>query len=456
MDENWKTNKEEHLKLSAVAAEKYDDLYEKANFATGSYMRYELETVKRFIINAPSRNIALDLGCGTGRDSFYLSKHFQQVYGYDFSPEMIFFAEKNKLHKRIGNVSFQVLDIEEHELPWDANTIPFINTAFGMGSFVQNLERLFREVKRVLQPSGLAIFSFYNSDALVNKLELQWRPALAARVVEGEDSLEVDFEGNKFKIAARAYSVKEIKKKITNSFGENNLIEITTFPTLSALFPQELFINDKTKELCTRVDTLLANNLDIAAGPYIVAVCKKGGRHKKPEILKGYASVLNLLKSHHIDTSVRIKEHGPVKTMEDVKKVLDAEPNAMIKSILVQIKNETNESDLSHLHKNLFLIGLSEDRKLDFSKLATILDVSRKKLEMANQMQVEEITGFQVGSIPPFGLPKNIPVILDLKVREQKEIWCGTGKRTESIRLTLDELIVLSTPTFNDISKPKE
>lgn len=75
---------------------------------------------------------------------------------------------------------------------------------------------------------------------------------------------------------------------------------------------------------------------------------------------------------------------------------------------------------------------------------------------MANQMQVEEITGFQIGSIPPFGLPKHIPVILDLKVKEQKEIWCGTGKRTESIRLTLKDLQALSTPTFCDVSKPKD
>ena len=456
MDDKWKLNKEEHLKLSAVAAEKYDDLYEKANFATGSYMRYELETVKRFTAQAPSRSMALDLGCGTGRDSFYLCKHFNQVYGYDFSPEMIFYAEKNKIKKRVGNASFQVLDIEEHELPWDTNSILFINTAFGMGSFVQNLEQLYREVKRVLLPGGLAIFSFYNSEALVNKLELQWRPALAARVVEGEDCLEVNFEGNQYKIAARAYSVNEIKKKITNSFGQSNLLEITTFPTLSALFPQELFANEKTKELCTRVDTLLANNLDIAAGPYIVAVCKKSGKPEEQEFVKGYASVLKLLKAHHIDTTTRIKEHGPVKTMEDVKKVLNAEPSSMVKSILVQIKNTTEESDFTHLHKNLFLIGITEDRKLDFSKLATILDVSRKNLEMADQIQVEEITGFQVGSIPPFGLPKNIPVILDFKVKEQREIWCGTGKTTESIRLSLEELIMLSTPTFNDVSKPKD
>lgn len=456
MENNWKSNKEEHLKLSAAAAEKYDELYENANFATGSYMRYELETVKRFVNLAPSRNMALDLGCGTGRDSFYLARHFNQVYGYDFSPEMIFYAEKNKLHKRVGNASFQVLDIEEVELPWANNTIPFINTAFGMGSFVHNLERLYREVKRVLQPGGIAIFSFYNLDALVNKLDLQWRPALAARVVDGEECLEVNFEGNQYKIAAKAYNVNDIKKRIINSFGQGNLIEITTFPTLSALFPQELFSNETTKELCTKVDTLLASNLDIAAGPYIVAVCRKGGKQEEPETTKGYASVLNLLKSHNIDTTMKIKEHGPVKTMDDVKRVLNAEPNAMVKSILVQIKNTTNENEVSHLHKNLFLIGITEDRKLDFSKLATILDVPRKNIEMADQIQVEDITGFQVGSIPPFGLPRHIPVILDNKVKELASLWCGTGKSTESIRLTLDELKVLSTPTFNDVSKPKE
>lgn len=454
--EKWQLNKEEHLKLSAVAAEKYDEIYEKANFATGSYMRYELETLKKFANSTVSKSMALDLGCGTGRDSFFLAKHFDQVFGYDFSPEMIFFANTNKIHKRIGNVFFEVLDIEEKELPWYNNSIPLINTAFGMGSFVQNLEQLFREIKRVLEPGGIAIFSFYNSEALVNKLVLQWKPALAARVVEGEDCLEVDFESNHYKIAAKAYSVSDIKKRITNSFGINNLIDITTFPTLSALFPQNLFEDERTRELCTRVDNLLANNLDISAGPYIVSVCKKGGHMEQHDHLKGYANVLNLLHAHGIDSTKRIKEHGPVKTMEDVKKVLSAEPDSMIKSILVTIKDSEDRDESTYINRNLFLIGIPADRKLDFGRLATILKVSRKSLEMANQLQVEEITGFQIGSIPPFGLPRNIPVIIDNGFLDKTEIWCGTGKSTESIRLTLSELKALSTPTFNDVSKPKD
>jgi len=448
--ENWKEKKEEHLKLSAAAADKYDELYEATNFATGSYMNYEIETIKKFITEVPSRSIALDLGCGTGRGCFYLSKFFDKVYGYDFSPEMILVCNKNKLSKRKGNVSFEIRDIEEQELPWENNTIPFVNTAFGMGSFFENVENLFREVKRVLQPKGIAIFSFYNSDALVNKLELQWKPALAARVVT--NGLQVNFEGKEFEIPAKAYSVKEIKRRLIGLFGEKNILEITTFPTLSALFPQELFASKETQELCTNVDNMLSNNLQIAAGPYIVAVCQKAGSIDKKLPIKGYENVFSSLRTYSIDTTRRMKEHSPVRTMEDVKKVLNAEASTMVKSILVTADNNESETTQEN-YNNLFLIGIPSDRKLCFSALATVLDIPRKCLKMASQSQVEDMTGFKVGSIPPFGLPKNIPVIIDSRVLDLKEIWCGTGKSTESIRLTLEELKMLSTPTFYDISK---
>ncbi len=151
----------------------------------------------------------------------------------------------------------------------------------------------------------------------------------------------------------------------------------------------------------------------------------------------------------------RIKEHGPVRTMDDVKRVLDAADDCMVKSILIAISKDPPDPEESWHQKNLFLIGISADRNLDFSKLATMLGVPRKSLQMATQMQVEEITGFRVGSIPPFGLPKNIPVILDARIADKTTLWCGTGKSTESIRLSLDELKLLSTPTFGDLSRPK-
>src|SRR5579884_2060889 len=94
----------------------------------------------------------------------------------------------------MGNVRFEDRVVEDGPLPLADGSVAFLNTGFGMASFVKNVDSLFREVRRVLQPKGVAIFSFYNSDALVNRLKLEWKPALAARVVEGQDLLEVQFD----------------------------------------------------------------------------------------------------------------------------------------------------------------------------------------------------------------------------------------------------------------------
>lgn len=448
--DSWAEHKAEHLALSAAAADRYDDVYEKANFATGSYMRYEMETISRLTRLAPSQSLALDLGCGTGRDSFLLARDFSQVYAYDFSPEMIRVANANKIRQRAGNVLFDVLDVERDPLPIVSDSVAFINSAFGMGSFVGNLEQLFREVRRALQPGGVALFSFYNATALVNQLQLEWRPALAARVVPGVDVLEVDFEGRLFRIAAKAYQPGDVKRKVEGNF---KLLEMTTFPTLSALFPQSLFENESARELCTSVDKLLAANLETAAGPYIVVACQKGGKPPTEKRVVGYERVLQLLAFHGIPQDIR--EHGPVRTMADVKEVLDVPPSQMVKSILIAAvqKEETDPEDLS---AELFLIAIPADRSINMGKVASVLGRPRKRLRFANQREVEALTGFRVGSIPPFGLPRNVPVILDHRLEQHEVVWCGTGKATESLRITKQHLKRLSAYTVADVSKPED
>jgi len=443
----WEEGKQAHIALSAAAAEKYDELYEKANFATGSYMRYELETIEKYIKESPTTELAIDLGCGTGRDSFIIAKHFSQVYAYDFSEDMIRVANKNKLAKRAGNVYFEARDIEDGRLPLGNEVVSFVNTAFGMGSFVKSPETLFREIRRILVPRGIAIFSFYNLSALVNQLDLEWKPALAARVVQGEDSLEVDFEDIKYRISAKAYEPQDIKNKISGNF---KVIEVTTFPTLSALLPQSLFNDERAKKLCNQVDRLLSTNLEIAAGPYIVAVCQKGGVAHRSTPVIGYGRVLELIRFHNVAEDIR--EHGPVRTMDDVFEVLPDSHEKMVKSILVAYVEE-KERDIRDAE--LYLIGIPANRKIDMGKVATFIGKKRAYLRFANQIEVEDITGFKVGSIPPFGLPKRIPVIIDAKIFENEYVWCGTGKATESLKVSIDNLKKLSACTVADVSKPE-
>lgn len=442
---DWNKGREFHLQLSEAAADHYDQLYADANFATGSYMQYEIDILERWSQLAPDQELALDLGCGTGRDSFVLARRFDQVYAFDFSPAMIEVASRSKLRKAAGNVLFEVRDVERGLIDIPDGCASMVNSAFGMGSFVQNVESFFREVKRILKPRGIAVFSFYNDRALVNRLNLQWRPALAARAAHDDDVLNVDFGGTTYSIAAQAYNHLEIKRKLQGNF---DLLSLTTYPTLSALFPQELFEDAAARDLCTKVDQLLADNLEIAAGPYIVGVVQKNGRTVKKQPLQGYARVLDLLTRHNVP--VRMVHHAPVRSMEEVRSVIDAPLSEMVKSIVVAVPRSDRRGES---RPQLYLFGIAADRRLDFAKVAMYLGIARKQIRPATQSEVEELTGFTVGSVPPFGLPQRVVTVLDEPLSRKFEVWCGTGRPTESLRVAVSDLQKLSAFSLADVSK---
>lgn len=269
MQQNWEELKQVHLDLSAAAAAEYDEMYAQSNFATGIYMRYEEDLIGSAIASVPERAQALVLGSGTGRESFALAEKFDKVFGLDFCPEMTRQAQANQAKRKVSNTHFMTLDVENDPLPFPDHSIDFVNSSFGMGSFVLNPAPFFQEIRRVLKKEGKVIFSFYNSQAFVNQLELGWAPAIASRLNHQEETLEVHFQGKVFNIPVVPYSVPEIRAELEKFF---SIASISTFPSISSIFPQQFFNNDRVRQLCLEADLLLAGNLDLAGGPFIVAV----------------------------------------------------------------------------------------------------------------------------------------------------------------------------------------
>lgn len=272
--EKWADLKQVHKNLSAAAAATYDEIYASSNHATGVYMHYEEELVQSTTFNLKEKKVAVVLGSGTGRESFAIAPLFEQVYGLDFSPEMTEQAKLNQLKRGVENTSFITLDVEHDPFPFEDQSVDFINSAFGMGSFVLNPTNFFLEIQRILKPGGKVIFSFYNSQAFINQLELGWMPAISSRLNHKEETLDVQFNGETFKIPVVAYSVTEIRAELEKWF---DIFSITTFPSISSIFPQEFFQNERMRKLCLEADMLLADNMELAGGPFIIAVV-----HAKP------------------------------------------------------------------------------------------------------------------------------------------------------------------------------
>lgn len=73
-------------------------------------------------------------------------------------------------------------------------------------------------------------------------------------------------------------------------------------------------------------------------------------------------------------------------------------------------------------------------------RLATVLDMSRRRIKIANAEQVLDITGYAVGAVPPFGHPTRLPTLLDAGVLVESTIYGGGGESNALMRLSTIEL----------------
>ncbi len=90
-------------------SDQLDAAAKKAFYQSGEeHIDESLRTFREFWPNVNfSTGSALDFGCGTGRLSLALSKHFDEVVGVDVSAGMLAHANESKQEKGITNVTFK-------------------------------------------------------------------------------------------------------------------------------------------------------------------------------------------------------------------------------------------------------------------------------------------------------------------------------------------------------------
>ena len=67
-----------------------------------------------------------------------------------------------------------------------------------------------------------------------------------------------------------------------------------------------------------------------------------------------------------------------------------------------------------------------------------------RKASFARAEPVMELTGMEIGGVTPFGLPKDLSVLVDSRVMEPDWVVLGGGNRSSKLRLAPDTLRSLS------------
>jgi len=94
----------------------------------------------------------------------------------------------------------------------------------------------------------------------------------------------------------------------------------------------------------------------------------------------------------------------------------------IVKSLLVELPG-----------KRYVLALLQGDRKLSLHKLGTV--TGQKGLAMAKHEEVATVTGYEPGSVCPFGLKRRLTIYLDRAVLDQEVVSISGGSHETEIRL---------------------
>jgi SAM-dependent methyltransferase len=128
------------------------------------------ELLTRFAQEVGGQGEACDMGCGPGQIARYLRDLGATVFGLDLSPKMI--EQARQLNP---DILFRVGNMLALDLP--ANSLAGIAAFYAIVNIPkESLPQVFREMARVLQPTGLLLLAFHIGDDTLHENELWGHP----------------------------------------------------------------------------------------------------------------------------------------------------------------------------------------------------------------------------------------------------------------------------------------
>jgi Cys-tRNA(Pro) deacylase len=124
----------------------------------------------------------------------------------------------------------------------------------------------------------------------------------------------------------------------------------------------------------------------------------------------------------------RVFHHeGQVNSFEQAAAERGQRPGQVVRSILFR----TGEDE--------FIMALvAGPAQISWKKLRQHLGQSR--LTMATEDEVLAVTGYRVGTVSPFGLPRPLRVLIDPGVMDEEEVSIGSGVRSTAVVLKSADL----------------
>ena len=137
----------------------------------------------------------------------------------------------------------------------------------------------------------------------------------------------------------------------------------------------------------------------------------------------------------------RVIRHGPVRSVAEAAQAQGVEVRDLVKTLVVRRAPD----------EYLFVL-VPGDRVISWPKLRALLGVSR--LSMPDAAKAKQATGYERGTITPFGATHAWPVIADERLRGRR-ISLGAGEHGLGLEVPADAAAKALDATFADVTDPE-
>lgn len=115
-------------------------------------------------------------------------------------------------------------------------------------------------------------------------------------------------------------------------------------------------------------------------------------------------------------------------TVTDAARAVGTSPDRIIKSLVFMVDGKP------------VLAIASGINRIDRRPIATHFGVGRKRVKLANEAQVLDVTGYAIGTVPPFGQRQRLMTLIDPRIFEHEEVYAGGGAIDTLVRVSPTEI----------------
>lgn len=135
----------------------------------------------------------------------------------------------------------------------------------------------------------------------------------------------------------------------------------------------------------------------------------------------------------------RVIRHGPVRSLAEAAAARGVSPPDVVKTLVIRRADD-----------DFLFVLVPGDRSISWPKLRALLGVGR--LSLPDAELAKRATGYERGTITPFGSLKPWPVVADKRVAG-REITLGAGEHGVAIAAAADDIVAVLGATLADVSE---